>query len=1217
MATQQVIAGRYQIEHLIGSGAMGDVLRGTDLESGMTVAVKRLKPELVSRDLEMVKRFEREGEALRVLNHPNIVKMLTACSEHGQYYLVMEYVAGGSLRDALREIPQLPVRRALQIALDLADALTRAHRLGIIHRDVKPENVLLAEDDTPRLTDFGVAHVGGGDTLTAEGTLIGTYAYLSPEALLGKPLDERADIWAFGVMLFEMLTGTRPFQGDLPGTVISAILREPVPDFSNYRADVPEAVQDLIYRMLEKNEGDRIGSVRQVGAGLEDLLKGLDTGTIHSVSGVSRQRTEPISGPRFESISTSGSRITNLPAQTTPFIGRHKELVEIEDMLSSADCRLVTLIGPGGMGKTRLSIEAAGRQTSGPYTHGVYFVPLAPLPEDDPIISTLAESISFTFGPGDLDMQLINYLREKNMLLVMDNFEHVLPRASLVDAILNAAPGVKVLATSRSRLNIQSECLYDVPPMEIPRSSSPASIEQVEAVQMFLAYARRVQPGFSLEDGDYAPVIEICRLVDGLPLGLELAASWLRLLSPVEIAEELRQSLDFLESDSRGLPERHRSLRGVFEYSWKLASEEEKQAYLGLTVFRGGFTREAAKEVAGTSLMALRGLVDKSLVRRNPDGRYFIHGLLHQYGKELLEANPAADTATHKKHSAYYLQLLKKIDLNNLGDRFEKTMDELDTEHENMHVALKWAIEERQAEDIQAVIEVVARYLEVRGRYPDMLNLFGLIHSTFNKPEDGLIYAHAAARYATALQRMSRYREAAPLLNESIAHLRQLNELRLLGLVLNWLSYNLMIEGDISGAVASSEEGNRLIESVDKNPDSYFEAQLGYVLFLAGEYQRARSVMRHSLEQALKTGSLLGAAYGYNNIGEVEQVLGNLDEALRLYQEANRAFSQMRNMRGMAFTLTNIGRVAAIKQDYDTASDHYMRALAFQRDIGDRWGIATTLYTLAEITLVQGNTISADAMYRESYAIRSDIGDRLGLMESSHGLGRLAFGQGDLSDARAAFKESLTHAQQAGASLGQANALIYLALVDLMDGQYQAALSRTRDAQPLLDEQEDTRANALAAAASGIAHLAMGNLEAATSDLTNSRELAQQAGSAFPFCLSTGGLARLGLVRQDVGSAQAYLREAAKAALEERLHAAGVWLLGPLAWLYAELGEHERAAELCGHLLKAPDVPLWDREKIDELLPIIGAALQGTVFQNALERGESLVSSALLAQFQA
>ncbi len=277
MSEKKIIAGRYELGDLLGRGGMGDVYRGMDRQTGDPVAIKLLHAHIIQDNPQIVDRFKREGEALRQLGHPNIVQVLDAIDEGDAHYLVMEYVSGGSLRALIDEMGRLPIDRVLNIALDLADALTRAHRLNIIHRDLKPDNVLLAEDGTPRLTDFGVAHLGDRTRLTQTGSVIGTYAYLSPEACNGMELDERTDIWSFGILLYEMLAGRVPFEANSTAAILTAILTKPAPDLHRLRPDTPPGLLQLIYSMLEKDRDRRIASVRLVGAELEALMRGLDT----------------------------------------------------------------------------------------------------------------------------------------------------------------------------------------------------------------------------------------------------------------------------------------------------------------------------------------------------------------------------------------------------------------------------------------------------------------------------------------------------------------------------------------------------------------------------------------------------------------------------------------------------------------------------------------------------------------------------------------------------------------------------------------------------------------------------------------------------------------------------------------------------------------------------------------------------------------------------
>ncbi|MBN1202536.1 MAG: protein kinase [Anaerolineae bacterium] len=316
--TTQLIANRYEITGTIGHGGMGDVFHGTDTQTGEAVAIKLLKPDIVASTPALLERFEREGEALRQLDHPNIVKMLAAIEENEMHYLVMEYVSGGSLRDLLDKQPQLPLERVLNISLDLADALTRAHRLQIIHRDIKPANVLLAEDGTPRLTDFGVARLGSRTRMTETGSLIGTYAYLSPETCMGKELDARTDIWSFGVMLYEMLTGKTPFEADQSAAMLVAILQNPLPDPTQYRPDIPPALVNLLAQMLQKDRDQRIHSVRLVGAELEAIIQGIDLPLSATPSPIAPG--QPIRS-RFATPTPPGAEIQATPPWQTPASG--------------------------------------------------------------------------------------------------------------------------------------------------------------------------------------------------------------------------------------------------------------------------------------------------------------------------------------------------------------------------------------------------------------------------------------------------------------------------------------------------------------------------------------------------------------------------------------------------------------------------------------------------------------------------------------------------------------------------------------------------------------------------------------------------------------------------------------------------------------------------------------------------------------------------------
>ena len=366
----------------------------------------------------------------------------------------------------------------------------------------------------------------------------------------------------------------------------------------------------------------------------------------------------------------------NWPAARTPFFGRREELAEIARLLADPACRLLTLLGPGGTGKTRLALEAAHRllaNTPATLSDGVFFVPLAPLNRFDQLVPAIANAVGFSFcadqSPSD---QLLDYLRARRLLLVLDNCEHLLDDATaclLVD-LLNSAPGLALLATSRTKLNVVGEQVFFVSGLQAPGPEAgeetlpAAALGRYSALQLFQQAARRVRPDFSVTTENLADVVRICRLVDGMPLAIELASAWVEMLPTGEIAAEIERSLDFLESNLRDLPERHRSLRAVFVSSWALLTDEEREALQGLSIFRGNFTRQAAETVSGASLRTLLGLVNKSWLQpvSGRDGRYQIHPLLRQYASARLITETQAWRERRQRHAGYYAGRVQQFD---------------------------------------------------------------------------------------------------------------------------------------------------------------------------------------------------------------------------------------------------------------------------------------------------------------------------------------------------------------------------------------------------------------------------------------------------------------------------------------------------------------------------------------------------------------------------
>jgi predicted ATPase/DNA-binding SARP family transcriptional activator len=633
----------------------------------------------------------------------------------------------------------------------------------------------------------------------------------------------------------------------------------------------------------------------------------------------------------------------NFPAQTTPFIDRRIELAEIAKRLQNPDCQLLTLIGPGGIGKTRLAIQAAIEHRTA-FLDGLYFVSLAPVSSPDFLVSAVADSLNLSLDEQeDPKQQLLNHLQGRQILLVMDNFEHLVKGADLAANILTQASGVKILTTSRERLNLQGEWTFEVKGMPYPPDDKINQIEDYSAVALFLDKAYRVHSGFSLTETEKPHLAHICQLVEGMPLGIELAAAWVRLLSCQEIATEIERmyeaqhGLDFLSTPLHDVPERHQSLQAVFEHSWRLLSAEEKSAFRKLSVFQGGCRREAIEWVTGAPLPLLSALVDKSLLTRRASGRYEMHELLRQYATEKLHQTPTEAKEARQRHCEYFAQFLQRQETLLKGARHKEIFAEICSEIENVRSSWHWAVSQNDTTEIERMLKSLGRFYRMYGWFQEGVEAFGQAITTLQESDHNqALTGQLLAYQGWFLMRQGLYAPAREVLQQSITLFRQLDNRAELAAPLQFLGILTSEVGEYGEAKQLLQESLAIYREIDDQREiAWTLSNLGYCIsnLEDGERFEAKQILQESLAIYKTIGDKQGIAIVLNNLGYVHYQLGEYPEAHQQFQESLALRREIGYPRGIAVALNNLGHVAGALEDYEAGQTHYNESLKITLDI--------------------------------------------------------------------------------------------------------------------------------------------------------------------------------------------------------------------------------------------------------------------------------------------
>ncbi len=709
----------------------------------------------------------------------------------------------------------------------------------------------------------------------------------------------------------------------------------------------------------------------------------------------------------------------HVSSSAVPFVGREAEFQHISALLRRPDVRLLTLCGAGGVGKTRLAAHVAERALI-EWPQGVVWVALMASQTSDSVTEALAEALQLNFEGSRVGTeQIMRFLEQKELLLVLDNCEQVLDALIWLDELLQRAPHVKVLLTSRERLNLAAEWVVDLHGLPYPQRDQPAAVHA--AAQLFCACAERQISGWQPDADDLIAVGSICRLVHGVPLALELAASWIRTLSCREIAAEIARSLDFLQTRRRDVPAHHRSMRAVFERSWALLEPNAQHGLCRLAVFRGAFTRQAAQEVALIALPVLASLVERSLLMRSADERFVLHPLVHQFALEQLESDVAAAEQAQQRFAAWMAQFVADQTVVLESGAALKALQLLVSELENIQAACLWSAQEQRCDLLLTLLIGLCELYELRGWYREgqtmLSRLIDLLSVTLQQPQAAELASLIALWQGWLSFRLSSFDAARALFDQSVALGQPLGLYNVVARALCGLGNCALIQGDLGTARREFEQALQLAQQGDHLLEQVRALNgLGVLAKNTGDYGRSRKIYEQALTLNQQLQHPWSQASLLHNLGTVCRALGDLEAARQGYEQSIELRAALNDRRGMALGLNNLANLALLRHDYVEARRLLTEGLGINREIGHPAGIALVLHNLGDVALRERSYTEAQRFYQQSLNLRRQHDDRLGLTYTLTALGTLACRQQQWQAAWAFFQEAWQLALQSGST---------------------------------------------------------------------------------------------------------------------------------------------------------------------------------------------------------
>ncbi len=954
----------------------------------------------------------------------------------------------------------IEVARGLHHAHDARDAQGRS--LKIVHRDVSPHNILISRTGDVKLIDFGVAKAANKSMHTATGILKGKFPYMAPEQASARPVDARTDVFALGIVLWEALCGRYLFRGKSDAATVKQVRAAEVQAPSELRPDVPDGLNQVFLKALRREPKDRYQSAQAFGEALEQVLAGLDApdlrgwferyedvpgldesaelevsdddGTAADEQQAQTEAGAPGRVPREVAILTraersrgsgslsgvraagsvaeaqkilsqlNGSGATNLGRQTTSFVGRVAELADLHTLFRQG-ARIVTLLGPGGTGKTRLSQQFAeqlvshfrGVTETGRRRGGVWFCDLTEAHDVDGICSAVARGLSVPLAPGDPVQQLGHALLARGeLMLVLDNFEQVVAHApETVERWLRAAPEARFVVSSRELLRVSNETVFEVPPLRTPKDKD--EVRASEAVQLFVERARAARPRWEPNAADDESMAEIVRQLDGMPLAIELAAARMAVLSPAQLVQRLPRRFELLVG-GKGVSDRQATLRGAIDWSWQNLAPAEASALAQLSVFRGGFAADAVDAIVNLSAWpdaspALETLVllrSKSLVRayfpHGEDGqpRFGLYESIREYAWEKLRELPEYAGAI-QRHSAFYLQLGGALSTGAEGRASQ--LDALDLERDNLNVTYQRAMQSGAAGTtaLQAAL-ALDPLLTLRGPFkPHPLMLEGALQRV---PADDPMRALGLEARGRVRQARGRSVEAEADFLEAQALAVARHDVALEGRLESYLGGLHRTKGQHAEAHRRFARALALLRTVgDRRMEGRTLSSLAVLLHEQGREAETLDAYNEALEIHRQVGDRRYEGITLANLGVQQQSLGLLKQARANYQAALAIHRELGNRRSEGISHINLGDLGRDMGQPGQALAHYESALNILREAGARRFEGVALTSLASLHQERDDLGKAADAYRKAAELLQEVGE-----QKYEGLARAGWG---------------------------------------------------------------------------------------------------------------------------------------------------------------------------------------------------------------------------------